>query len=161
MKNRKFEVTTIRTMKTTHEIVAQTPEEALAIVNAMEEKELEAADYSYGNCIESTATVKGYTTPKDFHYRYNHLLNDSDLERSLERILQGVLDRDGVIATTYGYSMDDPMEGNRWYIEVETSSYWYESAEERNKDVRALTEIITEFSLVNNLTKKSLLFPAY
>lgn len=89
-------------------------------------------------------------TPSEFQKHYHLQLVDTDLAFNLERILQGVLDRDGVIAAEYGMSHDDGIDDN-WFIDLEDSSFWYPTFEERNKDIRLLTEIINEFRKANNL----------
>lgn len=100
---------------------------------------------------------KIYKTPAEVMKRFWSGFENSDLGQALERHLTNCIDNGGTLVCEYGMSMDDGTEEDgKWYIDVEDSSYWYHTADDRNFDIRFLEKVVTEFRKVNNLKQSPL-----
>ena len=102
---------------------------------------------------------KEYKTPAETKNRFWSDFKNADLGNSLERHLTNCIDNKGVLTCEYGtipYDHEGCPE-KEWFIDVEDSSYWYGSLEDRNFDIHFLEKIVTEFRRVNKL-KQSQIF---
>lgn len=96
-------------------------------------------------------------TPAEFQKQFWSGFENSDLGNALERHLTNCIDNKGVLVCEYGMSHDDGREEDgHWFIDVEDSSYWYQTFEDRNFDIQFLEKVVTEFRKINELKQSAI-----
>ena len=103
-------------------------------------------------------------TPSEFQIEYGMKFT-SDLQRDIERQLTNILDGNGDVKLYYGQldakqfaeENDGDDIAEPFYLDINCDSYFFESAEARNAELKFLEFVIREFALINGITVDEIL----